>query len=84
MRKRNKVEENSNNSYIKVMKSIVITPKTRSEWTLLSKLLRKLKIDATYLTQEEKEDLGIKTLMREADRKKVVSKISVMKKLNSA
>lgn len=63
------------------MKSIIISPKSKEEMDLLSKLLKKLNVDAAYLSEDEKEDLGLKLLMREADRKKTVSRASVMKKL---
>jgi len=63
------------------MTSIVITPKNKSELDLISNLLKKLKINASYLSEEEKEDLGVKILMKEADRTKTVSRDTVMKKL---
>lgn len=66
------------------MKSIVITPKSRSELELLSELLKRLNIDAAYINPEEKEDLGLKMLMRKADRKKTVSRSKVIRKLKSA
>jgi len=66
------------------MKSIVITPKSRSELELLSELLKRLNIDAAYINPEEKEDLGLKMLMRQADRKKTVSRSKVIRKLKSA
>ena len=66
------------------MKSIVITPKSRSELELLSELLKRLNIDAAYINPEEKEDLGLKTLMRQANRKKTVSRSRVIRKLKSA
>lgn len=51
---------------------------------LLSQLLKKLNIETAFISPEEKEDLGLKLLMREADRKKTVSKNSVIKKLKIA
>ena len=66
------------------MKSIVITPKSRSEMELLSELLKRLNIEAAYINPEEKEDLGLKILMRQADRKKSVSRTKVINKLKSA
>ncbi|MBE2278777.1 MAG: hypothetical protein J0M37_03510 [Ignavibacteria bacterium] len=66
------------------MKSIVITPKTRTELDLLSALLKKLNIEAAYINPEEKEDLGLKILMRQSDRKKIVPKSKVIRKLKSA
>lgn len=66
------------------MKSIVITPKTRSELDLLSQLLKKLNIEASFISAEDREDFGLKILMREADRKKTISKNTIIKKLKSA
>ncbi len=63
------------------MKSIVITPKNRSEFELLSKLFRKMGISSKTLTEEEKEDIGLSLMMREADRSKKVSKETILKKL---
>ena len=62
------------------MTSIVITPKNKSELDLISNLLKKLKINISFLSEEEKEDLGLKILMKEANRTKTVSRDTVMKK----
>lgn len=66
------------------MKTIIISPKNKSELDLLSKLLKKLNIDASYMSEEEKEEIGLKMLMREANRKKTVSKSHIIKKLKTA
>ncbi len=65
------------------MTSIVITPKNKSELELISNLLKKLRIDASYLSDELKVDLGLKILMREVDRTKTATKVSIMKRLKT-
>ena len=76
-------DNNQINYYISSMTSIVITPKNKSDLDLISNLLKKLKIDATFLTDEEKEEIGLKILMNEADRSKTVPINLVIKKLKS-
>lgn len=63
------------------MKSIVVTPRDRSELEFLSKLFKKLGLSSRTLTVEEKEDIGLGLLMREVDRTKKVKKDTVLKKL---
>jgi hypothetical protein len=46
-------------------------------------LLKKLAIPSKVLSDEEKEDLGLSILMREADRTKKVSREIIMRKLKS-
>lgn len=63
------------------MKSLVITPKDKTELKFVNDLLMKLGISATTMSKEEMEDIGLVRLMKEADRSKKVSRDSVMKKL---
>ncbi|HTF05860.1 MAG TPA: hypothetical protein VK826_17650 [Bacteroidia bacterium] len=63
------------------MKSLVITPKDKSEFKLINDLLSKLGISVSALTPEEMEDLGLSKLMKGVDRSKTVSKSSILKKL---
>jgi hypothetical protein len=63
------------------MKSLVITPKDKSELRLINELLVKLGIAVSSVSQEELEDLGLSKLMKGVDRKKTVSKASILKKL---
>jgi hypothetical protein len=63
------------------MDSLVITPKTESEFKFISDLLKKIRIKARILSDEEKEDIGLLKAMKEADRSKKVSEEQVMKKL---
>jgi hypothetical protein len=63
------------------MDSIVITPKTESEFKFIRDLLKKIKVSARILSDEEKEDIGLLKAMKDADRNKKVSEELVMKKL---
>jgi len=63
------------------MTSLVITPKTNSELKLIEQLLKGLGIPSRSLTEEEKEDMGLSILMKQADRSKKVSRETIMKKL---
>ena len=65
------------------MKSIVISPKNRTDMRFVSELLEKLSIPTKVLSDEEKEDMGLSMLMREADRTKKVSRETIMRKLKS-
>jgi hypothetical protein len=65
------------------MKTLVIRSKNPSEIKFLSSLLKKLGIDAKWMNAEEMEDYGMSVLMKQADRKKKVSRELVMKKLKS-
>jgi hypothetical protein len=63
------------------MKSLVITPRDKSELKLLNDLLEKLGIAVSSLTAEEMEDLGLSKMMKTVDRKNTVSKNSILRKL---
>jgi hypothetical protein len=52
------------------MTSIIITPKDKSELALVSNYLKKKNIDASIIADDSKEDLGLKILMKQADRTK--------------
>ena len=65
------------------MESIIISPKTQDEVKLIQDLLDKMNISSTIITDEEKEDMGLLAMMKEADRNDKVSREAVMKKLNS-
>ena len=65
------------------MKSIIISPKTQDEAKLIQDLLDKMNISSTIITDEEKEDMGLLAMMKEADRDDKVSRDAVMKKLTS-
>jgi hypothetical protein len=63
------------------METVIITPKNKKELQFVSDLLKKLGIDSKKLSIEDKEDLGLALMMKEADRTKFVSEKVVMKKL---
>ncbi len=65
------------------MDSIIITPSNEQDLVLLASIAKKMGFKAKILTEEEKEDLGIAYLVSQADRKKKVSKETVLKKLRS-
>lgn len=65
------------------MNSIIITPKNKREFKLLSELLAKMNVSAKTLSDEEKEDFGMAMLMKEADRSQKVARETVMEKLRS-
>jgi len=64
------------------MESVVITPRNKKELEFVSDLMEKLGISTKKLSLEEKEDLGLGMLMREADRSKKISEKIILKKLN--
>jgi hypothetical protein len=63
------------------MDSILVTPKDAQEFQLISDLFSKMKVKNRVLDLEEKEDLYLAELMKEADRKHKVSRSTIMKKL---
>ena len=65
------------------MESIVINPRTKDEAKIVTELLDKMNISSKVITDEEKEDMGLLMMMKEADRYEKVSREEVMKKLNS-
>ncbi len=65
------------------MNAILIEPKDHKEEKLLSDLLKKLQVSSRKLSIEEQEDFAMGLLMKDADRRKKVSRDVVMKKLSS-
>ena len=65
------------------MESIIISPKTQDEVKIIQDLLDKMNISSTIITDEEKEDMGLLAMMKEVDRNDKVSRVAVIKKLNS-
>lgn len=49
---------------------------------LVSAILKKMRINAIHLTKEEREDLGLLKLMKQANRTEKVSREQVMKSLS--
>jgi hypothetical protein len=65
------------------MQPVLINPKTKEELNFIAALLKKLKISAHVLSEEEAEDIGMMILMNEADRNKKISRATVIRKLKS-
>ena len=55
------------------MNSILINPKDEKELIFISQLLNRMGVENKVLSEEEKEDLGLSVMMREADRNNVVA-----------
>ena len=66
---------------IVIMNSILVQPKNEEEMQLVSDLLDKMRISNKILTKEEREDIGLVMLMKQADRSKKVSRSKIMAKL---
>ncbi|HYJ37753.1 MAG TPA: hypothetical protein VEV87_04020 [Chitinophagaceae bacterium] len=65
------------------MKALVVTPKDDRELKFVSNLLKKLGVNASAISQDELEDIGLAKLMRKVDKTKKVSRAEVMKKLTA-
>lgn len=66
------------------MSSIIVTPKNPEELNFLVALLERLGTTPTLISDEEKEDLGLSLLMRDADRDDKVDRTEIMQKLRRA
>ncbi len=64
------------------METLVVTVKDKHEMQLVSAILKKMRINAIHLTKEEREDLGLSKLMKQANRTEKVSREQVMKSLS--
>ncbi|MDA0193431.1 MAG: hypothetical protein O2887_01815 [Bacteroidetes bacterium] len=47
------------------MSSIVVSPKVQKEFQILSKLFKKLGVDAKVLSDKDMEDVGLSILMKD-------------------
>jgi hypothetical protein len=63
------------------MEAIIVNAKNKTELQLISDMLKKMRVGMRVLTIEEREDLGLIKLMKEADRTKTVSREKIMEKL---
>jgi len=63
------------------MESIIVTPKNQEEFRLLTNLLAKMDISSKVLSEEEKEDIGLGILLREADLTEKVSREEIFLRL---
>jgi len=64
------------------METLVVTVKDKHEMQLVSDVLKKMRINAKQLTKEERENLGLSKLMKQANRSEKVSREQVMKSLS--
>jgi hypothetical protein len=64
------------------METLIVTVKDKHEMQLVSDVLKKMRINAKQLTKEEREDLGLSKLMKQANRSEKVSREQVMKSLS--
>lgn len=63
------------------METLIVTVKDKHEMQLVSDMLKKMRINAKKLSDEEREDIGLSKLMRQANRSEKVSRDQVMKSL---
>ena len=63
------------------MNTIIVQPKTKEEMQLVSDVLKKMRISSKVLTEEEREDIGLVMLMKQADRSEKVPRKKIMEKL---
>ena len=65
------------------MESLLIMPKDKQEFQLMSDFLTKIKMKSRVMSIEDREDFALAELMKEADRSKKVSRTDIMKKLRN-
>jgi hypothetical protein len=63
------------------MDSLLVTPSSAADLKLLTALLKKMNVAVKLISDEEKEDLGMGLLMKEAKGSPKVSRESVMRQL---
>jgi hypothetical protein len=66
-----------------LMKGVVVTAKSPSEFKFLMDLFKKLGLSSAPVSEEELEDLALSKMMKSVDRKKKVSREAVMQKLKA-
>jgi hypothetical protein len=64
------------------MEVAIVQSENKANLKLLAELARKLGIQFKVLTEDQKEDIGMGLLMKEADRSQKVSEEEIMRKLN--
>ena len=63
------------------METLIVTLKDKHEMKLVSDMLKKMRINAKQLSDDDREDMGLSKLMRQANRTDKVSRDQVMKSL---
>ncbi len=64
------------------MEVAIVQSEDKANLELLAELARKMGIQFKVLTEDQKEDMGMGLLMKEADRSQKVSEEEIMRKLN--
>jgi hypothetical protein len=64
------------------MEVAIVQSEDKADLKLLAELARKMGIRFKVLTEEQKADIGMGLLMKEADRSQKVSEEEIMRKLN--
>ncbi len=64
------------------MDSLIITPKNKAEFRFIEAVLKRMNVSSKKITIDELEDLGMASLIAEADLSKKVSRETIMKTLN--
>jgi hypothetical protein len=63
------------------MKAAVIATKDAKELKFINELLNKLGISSVPISEKDLKDMGLSNLMKNVDRTKKASRMSIMKKL---
>lgn len=64
-------------NWIRTMESLVITPKSKEELEKLQRYLKSEGISSKKLSEQDKLDLGLSQMMKEADKSKLVSRAQI-------
>jgi hypothetical protein len=65
------------------MESLLITPKTQAELQKVIELLQSTNVSIRRLTDADKEEFGLASMMKETDRTATVTRASIMNKLKN-
>jgi len=65
------------------METLIVTVKDKDELHLVAEMLKRMRISAKQLTEEEREDIGLTKLMKQVNRSEKVSRDEVMKTLRA-
>lgn len=63
------------------METLIVTVKDKHEMQLVTDMLKKMRINAKKLSDEDREDIGLSKLMKQANRSEKVSRDQVMQSL---
>jgi hypothetical protein len=63
------------------METLIVTVKDKHEMQLVTDMLKKMRISAKKLSDEDREDIGLSKLMKQANRSEKVLRDQVMQSL---